>query len=130
TLGTLVRRVADASFNRITVDGDTSTNDAFVIAATGRAGTSTITGPDSPGYAALLEGLTDVARTLAQWLVRDGEGATRFVTVTVAGGASSAECLDVAYTVAESPLIKTAVFAGDPNWGRFCMAIGRSGIAD
>ncbi|HEX7036058.1 MAG TPA: bifunctional glutamate N-acetyltransferase/amino-acid acetyltransferase ArgJ [Pseudomonadales bacterium] len=130
TLRTLVRRVADASFNRITVDGDTSTNDAFVIAATGLAGTPAITGPDSPGHAALFEGLTDVAKTLAQWLVRDGEGATRFVTVTVAGGASSAECLDVAYTVAESPLIKTAVFAGDPNWGRFCMAIGRAGITD
>lgn len=130
TLRSLVRRVADASFNRITVDGDTSTNDAFVVAATGQAGTPTITGPESSGYGALLDGLTEVARTLAQYLVRDGEGATRFVTVTVTGGASSEECLKVAYTVAESPLIKTAIFAGDPNWGRFCMAIGRAGLAN
>ncbi len=129
-LETLVRRVADASFNRITVDGDTSTNDAFVVAATGAAGHPRISAPDDPGYQALAAGLTDVATTLAQWLVRDGEGATRFVTVRVEGGASSAECLQVAYTVAESPLIKTAIFAGDPNWGRFCMAIGRAGVRD
>ncbi len=129
-LQVLVRQVADASFNRITVDGDTSTNDAFVIAATGVAGHPRISEPGDDGYAALAEGLADVARTLAQWLVRDGEGATRFVTVRVEGGASAAECLRVAYTVAESPLIKTAIFAGDPNWGRFCMAIGRAGVPD
>jgi glutamate N-acetyltransferase/amino-acid N-acetyltransferase len=129
-LSELVRRVADSSFNRITIDGDTSTNDAFVVAATGAAGHPPIAGPGDPRYEALAEGLTDVARTLAQWLVRDGEGATRFVTVRVTGGASARECLQVAYTVAESPLIKTAVFAGDPNWGRFCMAIGRAGVPD
>ena len=129
-LSELVRRVADSSFNRITIDGDTSTNDAFVVAATGAAGHPPIAGPGDPRYEALAEGLTEVARTLAQWLVRDGEGATRFVTVRVTGGASAQECLQVAYTVAESPLIKTAVFAGDPNWGRFCMAIGRAGVPD
>ena len=128
-LNAMVRRIAEASFNRITVDGDTSTNDAFVIAATGVAEHPRIRGPEDVGYEALADGLTDVARILAQWLVRDGEGATRFVTVRVEGGASSDECLRVAYTVAESPLIKTAIFAGDPNWGRFCMAIGRAGVA-
>ncbi len=124
----LVRSVADRSFNRITVDGDTSTNDSFVVVASGVADHAPIAGPDSPGYEALAEALTEVARTLAQSVVRDGEGATRFVTVRVAGGASPEECLRVAYTVAESPLIKTALFAGDPNWGRFCMAIGRAGV--
>jgi glutamate N-acetyltransferase/amino-acid N-acetyltransferase len=124
----LVRQVADASFNRITVDGDTSTNDAFVLAATGRAGNAPIRGPQDAGFGALADALCEVATTLAQWIVRDGEGATRFVAVRVEGGASVAECLQVAYTVAESPLIKTAIFAGDPNWGRFCMAIGRAGL--
>jgi glutamate N-acetyltransferase/amino-acid N-acetyltransferase len=127
-LNTLVHQIADASFNRITIDGDTSTNDAFVIAATGAAAHPRISSPGDSGYDTLAEALTDVARTLAQRLVRDGEGATRFVTVTVAGGRSPQECLQVAYTVAESPLIKTAIFAGDPNWGRFCMAIGRAGV--
>lgn len=122
------QEVADASFNRITVDGDTSTNDAFVIFATGAAGNAPIAGPDDPGYADVLRCLKEVSRELAQRIVRDGEGATRFVTVRVAGGAQPAECLAVAYTVAESPLVKTALFAGDANWGRFCMAIGRAGI--
>jgi glutamate N-acetyltransferase/amino-acid N-acetyltransferase len=127
-LDELVRDVANASFNRVTVDGDTSTNDAFLICATGAAGNRRIGSPDDAGYADLKAALTDVATTLAQWIVRDGEGATRFVTVRVEGGSSAEECLQVAYTVAESPLIKTAVFAGDPNWGRFCMAIGRAGV--
>ena len=126
----LTRQVADASFNRITIDGDTSTNDSFVVCATGVADHPVINGPGDAGYQALADALTDVARTLAQYIVRDGEGATRFVTVRVEGGADAAECLKVAYTVAESPLIKTAVFAGDPNWGRFCMAIGRAGVAN
>jgi len=126
----LVRKVADRSFNRITIDGDTSTNDAFVVCATGQAGHPLIDGPDDSGYEVLAEALTGISQDLAQAIVRDGEGATRFVTVRVAGGANADECLRVAYTVAESPLIKTAVFAGDPNWGRFCMAIGRSGIPD
>lgn len=127
-LHAMVREVADRSFNRITIDGDTSTNDSFVLCATGHSGPR-IEDTASSAYAALRDGVADVATTLAQYVVRDGEGATRFVTVRVEGGADSAECLRVAYTVAESPLLKTAIFAGDPNWGRFCMAIGRSGLA-
>jgi glutamate N-acetyltransferase/amino-acid N-acetyltransferase len=129
-LPAMVKEVADRSFNRITVDGDTSTNDAFVVCATGCAENAPVTDVGSEGYAELRDGLAAVATELAQSIVRDGEGATRFVTVRVSGGESSAECLKVAYTVAESPLVKTAIFAGDPNWGRFCMAIGRAGIAD
>ena len=129
-LDQLVRQVADASFNRITIDGDTSTNDSFVMVATGMADHPPISGADDPGHAELAAALTDVAMSLAQAVVRDGEGATKLVTVRVEGGSLSAECLKVAYTVAESPLIKTAVFAGDPNWGRFCMAIGRAGVVD
>lgn len=127
-LHALVRDVADASFNRITIDGDTSTNDAFVLCATGAAGNEIVCGTDSDAYHELRAALADVAATLAQYIVRDGEGATRFVTVHVTGGADAGECLRVAYTVAESPLLKTAIFAGDPNWGRFCMAIGRAGV--
>jgi glutamate N-acetyltransferase/amino-acid N-acetyltransferase len=127
-LQAMARRVAERSFNRITVDGDTSTNDAFVIIATGAAGNPPISGPRDAGYEEVLGVLTEVAAELAQRIVRDGEGASRFVSIRVAGGASADECLAVAYTVAESPLVKTAMFAGDPNWGRFCMAIGRAGI--
>jgi glutamate N-acetyltransferase/amino-acid N-acetyltransferase len=126
----LTVRAADASFNRITVDGDTSTNDSFVVCATQLAGHRPITGESHPLYAPLAEAVVDVSRQLAQAIVRDAEGATKFVTVRVCGGRDVAECLKVAYTVAESPLIKTALFAGDPNWGRFCMAIGRAGIDD
>jgi len=126
----MVRAVADASFNRITIDGDTSTNDSFVLAATGVAGNVLIDDVCSPAYQTLQESLVRVAQWLAQSVVRDGEGATKFVTVAVSGGASEAECLQVAYTVAESPLVKTALFASDPNWGRFCMAIGRAGLVD
>ena len=128
-LAELTSRVAARSFNRITVDGDTSTNDAFVVCATSKADHPIIDGP-GPAFDALLDGLSKVAAELAQRIIRDAEGATKFVTVRVAGGASEAECLQVAYALAESPLVKTAVFAGDPNWGRFCMAIGRAGIAD
>ena len=120
-------QVANRTFNRVTVDGDTSTNDSFVVCATGQAGNAEIAG-FGPACEALKGGLLAVAGALAERLVRDGEGATRFVAVRVRGGATEAECLKVAYTVAESPLIKTALFAGDPNWGRFCMAIGRAGI--
>ena len=123
-----VRQAADASFNRITVDGDTSTNDSFVLIATGAAGNATIESEAQRGYAVLRDAIVEVARELAQRIIRDAEGATKFVTVTVEGGRSAAECLKVAYTVAESPLIKTAMFASDPNWGRFCMAIGRAGV--
>ncbi len=120
-------QIADRSFNRVTVDGDTSTNDALAICATGLAGNTEIVGPGA-AYEALREGLQYVAAALAERIVRDAEGATKFVTVRVGGGATAAECLRVAYTLAESPLVKTAIFAGDPNWGRFCMAIGRAGV--
>ena len=125
----MIREVAARSFNRVTVDGDTSTNDSFVICATGRAANREISAP-GPAWEALQTGLQTVAAALAERIVRDAEGATKFVTVRVGGGADAAECLRVAYTVAESPLVKTALFAGDPNWGRFCMAIGRAGIPD
>jgi glutamate N-acetyltransferase/amino-acid N-acetyltransferase len=128
TLDVLVRRAAEASFNRITVDGDTSTNDSFLLIATGAAGNAAIDAPTQRGYVAFRDGIVDVARELAQRIIRDAEGATKFVTVTVEGGRTHAECLAVAYTVAQSPLIKTAMFASDPNWGRFCMAIGRAGV--
>jgi glutamate N-acetyltransferase/amino-acid N-acetyltransferase len=129
-LASLTRYVADQSFNRISIDGDTSTNDSFIVCATGVAGHGPITSITSAGFGALRDAVASLAADLAQWIVRDGEGATKFVTVRVCGGASSEECLRVAYTVAESPLVKTAIFAGDPNWGRFCMAIGRAGIAN
>ena len=115
------------SFNRITVDGDTSTNDACVLVATGRG---VALEPGTQGHALFSEALTDLCIQLAQAIVRDGEGATRFITVAVEDGASSDECLQVAYTIAHSPLVKTALFAGDPNWGRILAAVGRAGIAD
>ena len=120
----LARDLGARSFNRLTIDGDTSTNDAFVVAATGHSGAN------DADYDALLAAFTPLAVELAERTVRDGEGATKFVTVVVEGGASSEECLQVAYAVAHSPLVKTALFAGDPNWGRFCMAIGKAGVPD
>jgi len=129
-LDNLVREVADASFNRLSVDGDTSTNDSFVLACTGRGDLPVITSSTDPGYEPLRRVLIDVARELAQAIVRDGEGATKFVTLEVSGGQTERECREVASTVAHSPLVKTAIFAGDPNWGRFCMAIGRAGLED
>ena len=126
----LARDLAQTSFNRLTIDGDTSTNDSFVIAATGAVGGDAIDDPRSGEYAQLLAGLSPIVRELAIRTVRDGEGATKFVTVRVSSGRNQQECLQVAYTVAHSPLVKTAMFAGDPNWGRFCMAIGRAGIDD
>ncbi len=126
-LDRLVKLASDSSFNRITVDGDTSTNDSFILIATGAAGNVEVD-EDHPGYLSLLDGIVGVARELAQRIIRDAEGATKFVTVHVEGGSTNAECLKVAYTVGQSPLIKTAMFASDPNWGRFCMAIGRAGI--
>ena len=121
----LARDLAERSFNRLTIDGDTSTNDAFVVMGTGQAGGDAITGPGK-AYDELLDVLTPLVVELAERTVRDGEGATKFVTIQVERGASPAECLQVAFTIAHSPLVKTALFAGDPNWGRFCMAIGRS----
>ncbi|MGE0347710.1 bifunctional glutamate N-acetyltransferase/amino-acid acetyltransferase ArgJ [Hydrogenophaga sp.] len=126
----LARRLADASFNRVTVDGDTSTNDSFVVVATGRAGHAPVTDLDSAAGRALLAALTSVARQLAHAIVRDGEGATKFMTIQVEGGRTPAECLQVAYAVAHSPLVKTAFFASDPNLGRILAAVGYAGVDD
>lgn len=126
TLQQLLVFAVDKSFNRVTVDGDTSTNDACVMAATGQSGVSLT--PSSPHWSAFAEAVLSVCESLAQAIVRDGEGATKFVTVQVNGGVDSAECLRAAYAIAESPLVKTALFASDPNWGRILAAIGRSGI--
>ena len=124
----LVREAADQSFNRVTVDGDTSTNDSFVLIATARARNREIAGPADPGYAALARAVVEVARELAQAIARDGEGATKFITVRVTGAASEAEAARVARAIANSPLVKTAFFASDPNLGRLIMAIGNAGI--
>jgi glutamate N-acetyltransferase / amino-acid N-acetyltransferase len=125
----LAFELAESSFNRVTVDGDTSTNDSFVVIATNKAGLS-INSLDSPAGQALRTAMTDVARQLAQAIVRDGEGATKFITVRVEGGKSAAECRQVAYAIAHSPLVKTAFFASDPNLGRILAAVGYAGIAD
>lgn len=122
-----LQQAVERSFNRITVDGDTSTNDACVLVATGQAGAPAVTA-DSEGYAALSAAVEDVCIELAQQIVRDGEGATKFVTVQVGQGRDTAECLQVAYAIAHSPLVKTALFASDPNWGRILAVVGRAGI--
>ena len=124
-----VREAADASFNRITIDGDTSTNDAFVLAATG-ASDASVASEASPGAAALKAAVIEVSRQLAQAIVRDGEGATKFITIAVEGAGTPAEAAAVAYAVAHSPLVKTAFFASDPNLGRILAAIGYAGIDD
>ena len=126
----LALALAEASFNRVTVDGDTSTNDAFVVMATNRAGHAPITRLDSAEGQALLAVLTPVARQLAQAIVRDGEGATKFITLQIEGGQTAAECRQVAYAIAHSPLVKTAFYASDPNLGRILAAVGYAGIAD
>ncbi len=126
----LALEVAEGSFNRVTVDGDTSTNDSFVVIATNQAANAPIASLGSPAGQALKVGLLEVARLLAQAIVRDGEGATKFITVRVAGGADAAECRQAAYAVAHSPLVKTAFFASDPNLGRILAAVGYAGIAD
>jgi glutamate N-acetyltransferase/amino-acid N-acetyltransferase len=126
----LARRVADRSFNRVTVDGDTSTNDSYIIAATGKAGNATITSLDSTDAAALVAALEEVSLTLAQAIVRDGEGATKFITIAVSGGCNQAECDRIARAVAHSPLVKTAFFASDPNLGRILAAVGYGAPAD
>jgi glutamate N-acetyltransferase/amino-acid N-acetyltransferase len=122
--------VADRSFNCITVDGDTSTNDSFVLIATGRANMPEISDAASPDYHAFCDAAARVAVRLAQAIVRDGEGATKFITVRVEAGRSETECRQVAYAIAHSPLVKTAFFASDPNLGRILAAIGNAGIAD
>ena len=126
----LARRLADASFNRITIDGDTSTNDSFILIATGQAGHAPITDLASPDGVALQAALTELAQTLAHAIVRDGEGATKFITVRVEGGRHADECLQVAYAIAHSPLVKTAFYASDPNLGRILAAVGYAGIDD
>ncbi|MFH0130434.1 bifunctional glutamate N-acetyltransferase/amino-acid acetyltransferase ArgJ [Variovorax sp. VaC1] len=126
----LVKLLADASFNRVTIDGDTSTNDSFVVIATQKAAHATITSLDSADGQALVAAMQNVARQLAQAIVRDGEGATKFITIQVEGGRDAAECKQVAYAVAHSPLVKTAFFASDPNLGRILAAVGYAGIAD
>ena len=128
-LQTWVRRVADASFNRITVDGDTSTNDTFLLLSTGRGAVS-IARDDDPGAAELLQALVETAVQLAQSIVRDGEGASKFVTIQVEGAGNEDEAAAVAYAIAHSPLVKTAFFASDPNLGRILAAIGYAGIDD
>ena len=126
----LALALAEASFNRVTVDGDTSTNDSLTLIATNRAGHAPITQLDSPEGQILFAALLDVARNLAQAIVRDGEGATKFISVVVEGGRDAAECRLVAYAIAHSPLVKTAFFASDPNLGRILAAVGYAGIAD
>jgi len=126
----LVQEAADESFNRITIDGDTSTNDSFVLIATQRAGHAPIESLDSAEGLALRAAVFDVACRLAQAIVRDGEGATKFITIRVEGGASEAECKKVAYAIGHSPLVKTAFFASDPNLGRILAAVGYAGIDD
>ena len=126
----LVRELAEQSFNRITIDGDTSTNDSFTLIATQRASNAEITSLASAEGQALVAALAGVARLLAQAIVRDGEGATKFITVQVEGGANGEECRKVAYAIAHSPLVKTAFFASDPNLGRILAAVGYAGIGD
>ncbi len=129
-LPALVKTLADGSFNRITIDGDTSTNDSFMLIATHQAGHAQITSLDSADGQALFKGLMQVARELAHAIVRDGEGATKFITVQVEGGRTGEECRQVAYAIAHSPLVKTAFFASDPNLGRILAAVGYAGITD
>lgn len=129
TLNALVKEVANQSFNCITVDGDTSTNDSLILIATGQAGVADLA-TDSADYLSLKTAITEVAIALAQAIVRDGEGATKFMTVKVEGGLDVEECRKVAYAIAHSPLIKTAFFASDPNLGRILAAIGYAGVED
>ena len=126
----LAFELAEGSFNRVTIDGDTSTNDSFIVIATNKAANAPVTALDSADGQALKEALMGVARQLAQAIVRDGEGATKFITVQVEGGKTTAECRQVAYAIAHSPLVKTAFFASDPNLGRILAAVGYAGIDD
>jgi glutamate N-acetyltransferase/amino-acid N-acetyltransferase len=125
-LNTLVAELAERTFNRITIDGDTSTNDSCVLIATGQACAHPLL-PHTADWRAFTTALEQVFADLARAVIRDGEGATKLVTVAVRGGQTTADCLRAAYAVAESPLVKTALFASDPNWGRILAAVGRSG---
>jgi glutamate N-acetyltransferase/amino-acid N-acetyltransferase len=129
-LDALLRKCVSGSFNRITVDGDTSTNDACVVLASGAAGHPVIEDARSAAAIELEQALSRVCTKLAQAVVRDGEGATKFITVRVEQGRNDAECLLVCHAVATSPLVKTACFASDPNWGRILAATGRAGVPD
>ena len=122
--------LAEGSFNRVTVDGDTSTNDSLVVIATNKSGNASIHSLDTGDGLLLKSAMLEVAQKLAQAIVRDGEGATKFITVRVEGGAHAEECRKVAYAIAHSPLVKTAFFASDPNLGRILAAVGYAGIAD
>ncbi|KAB0625297.1 bifunctional glutamate N-acetyltransferase/amino-acid acetyltransferase ArgJ [Acinetobacter gandensis] len=124
----LLKTTVNLSFNRITVDGDTSTNDSCILIATGQAGGAEISSESDSRYAVVLDVLTRVMKRLAQLIIRDGEGATKFITVAVEGGVNTQECCDIAYSIAHSPLVKTAIFASDPNWGRILAAIGYAGV--
>jgi glutamate N-acetyltransferase/amino-acid N-acetyltransferase len=126
----LALELAEGSFNRVTVDGDTSTNDSFVVIASNKAAHPAIESLDSPEGQQLKAAMLEVARKLAQAIVRDGEGATKFITIRVQGGKTAAECRQVAYAIAHSPLVKTAFYASDPNLGRILAAVGYAGIAD
>ena len=128
-LDELVKYAADRSFNSITIDGDTSTNDSFILVATG-AGSLVVDSTDSPDYIALRDAVTGISRHLAQQIIRDGEGATKFITITVEQGRDMDECRKIAYAIAHSPLVKTAFFASDPNLGRILAAIGYAGVDD
>jgi glutamate N-acetyltransferase/amino-acid N-acetyltransferase len=128
-LDKMLREITNVSFNRVTVDGDTSTNDSFILIAAGTCGAS-IESEQSAGYSALYAAVREVAVFLAQALARDGEGATKFVTIEVSGGRNGEECLKVGKAIAHSPLVKTALFASDPNLGRLLAAIGYAGITD
>lgn len=127
-LDDILRHAAENSFNCITVDGDTSTNDAFIVAATGRAGNPPIADTASGEFVMLRDAVTEIAVQLAQAIVRDGEGATKFITVRIEGGKTLEECKKAAYAIARSPLVKTAFFASDPNLGRILAAIGYAGL--
>ena len=128
-LDELVKYAADRSFNAITIDGDTSTNDSFILVATGAGGLQ-VDSLESPDYAALRDAVTGIARHLAQQIIRDGEGATKFITISVEEGSDIEECRKIAYAIAHSPLVKTAFFASDPNLGRILAAIGYAGVDD
>ena len=127
-LDVVLNHAVEKSFNRISVDGDTSTNDACVLVATGK--NQCAVKRDHPGYSAFASAVAEICIDLAQAIVRDGEGATKFITIDINGGRNSQECLHTAYAIANSPLVKTAFFASDPNWGRILAAIGRAGIED
>ena len=129
-LQSLTTELADASFNRITIDGDTSTNDSFLVMVTHKAANPPITSLSSPEGMALKAAMLKVSRQLAHAIVRDGEGATKFITIQVDGGKTTDECRKVAYAIAHSPLVKTAFFASDPNLGRILAAVGYAGIED